>query len=112
MTTIVNLKHTPIYDVYIGRSVPSRGLLASPWANPYRLTPGTDRETVLRQYRRYLADRPHLVMATKELRGKRLACWCKEPGREVPCHGDVLVELAEMTDEERWQWLDDMYEED
>lgn len=27
----------------------------------------------------------------QELRGKNLACWCK-PGE--PCHGDVLLEIA------------------
>ena len=30
-------------------------------------------------------------MVCKELRGKNLACWCK-PG--TPCHGDVLLEIA------------------
>lgn len=32
-----------------------------------------------------------------ELRGKNLACWCKitdEHGKRVPCHADVLLELA------------------
>ncbi len=32
-----------------------------------------------------------------ELRGKDLACWCPledEHGNRVPCHADVLVELA------------------
>lgn len=29
--------------------------------------------------------------AIKELRGKNLACWCKEG---EPCHGDVLLEIA------------------
>lgn len=33
----------------------------------------------------------------EELRGKNLACWCKitdEHGKRVPCHADVLLELA------------------
>jgi len=32
-----------------------------------------------------------------ELRGKNLACWCKivdQHGNAVPCHADVLLELA------------------
>lgn len=32
-----------------------------------------------------------------ELRGKNLACWCPltdKDGRPVPCHADVLLELA------------------
>ena len=33
----------------------------------------------------------------KHLRGKDLACWCKttdRDGNRVPCHADVLLELA------------------
>ena len=26
----------------------------------------------------------------QELRGKRLGCFCKKPGQDVPCHGDVI----------------------
>jgi hypothetical protein len=37
------------------------------------------------------AERPSLEEIRRELRGKDLACWCK-PG--TPCHGDLLVELA------------------
>lgn len=105
-TTVVSLKHTPVYDVYIGRSMPKRGLLASPWGNPYRPINDAERAVVLAKYRSYLARRENLVMATAALRGKRLACWCKEPDRDVACHGDILAELAEMTNTERWQWID------
>lgn len=31
------------------------------------------------------------LQAMKELKGKNLACWCKEG---EPCHADVLLELA------------------
>ena len=33
----------------------------------------------------------------RELRGKNLACWCPlvdQDGRHVPCHADVLLEIA------------------
>ena len=33
----------------------------------------------------------------RELRGKNLACWCPledDSGRGVPCHADVLLDLA------------------
>jgi hypothetical protein len=33
----------------------------------------------------------------RELRGKNLACWCPledENGNRVPCHADVLLEIA------------------
>lgn len=37
-----------------------------------------------------LAGRRRLVLP-HELRGKDLACWCKEG---APCHADILLELA------------------
>ena len=39
----------------------------------------------------------HHKMWLSELRGKNLACWCPlvdARGRPVPCHADVLLELA------------------
>lgn len=44
------------------------------------------------------------IVATKipELRGKNLACWCPltdRHGNYVPCHADVLLELANPTEE-------------
>ena len=41
--------------------------------------------------------RTRLVAALYELRGKNLACWCPlvdERGVPVPCHADVLLEVA------------------
>jgi hypothetical protein len=43
-------------------------------------------------YERYiLEERPDLVERLPELKGKILACWCTPE----PCHGDVLLSLAE-----------------
>jgi len=85
-TTVVNMK-TDEYDVYIGR--PSR------WGNPYKiLTKGNKRRTreeAIESYRKYIRNRPELLKKLKELKGKRLGCYCKP----LPCHGDVLVELIE-----------------
>ena len=76
--------------VYIGR--PSK------WGNPYthrsgntlaRFQVATVQEAVA-AYRARLLGQTELVAALPELRGKDLVCWCK-PG---PCHGDVLLELA------------------
>ena len=33
----------------------------------------------------------------KELRGKNLACWCREGS---PCHADVLLEIANAKNQE------------
>ena len=41
-------------------------------------------------YRQFLT--PEMIAAARaELRGKDLACWCKEGD---PCHADVLLEVA------------------
>ncbi|WP_369123141.1 DUF4326 domain-containing protein [Nocardia blacklockiae] len=70
----------------------------SRWANPFRAGahPGATREAVTAQFRAWLergddADAAAVRAALPELRGKDLACWCA-PGD--PCHGDVLLELA------------------
>ena len=38
-----------------------------------------------------LEDRRIIIRDISELKGKDVACWCKE---DDPCHGDVLLELA------------------
>jgi hypothetical protein len=83
MTEVVNLR-TASCDVYIGR--PSR------WGNPFRIGPDGNREQVIEKFREFCRKNPELVgRAKKELRGKRLGCWCKP----LACHGDVWVELVE-----------------
>lgn len=100
MTTVANIRDAhvkvaikrgdPNY-VYCGRAVPSMGLTASKWANPYKITKTNDRDAVIRMYRDYLMFRPSLLASLGELRGKVLVCWCKPSG----CHCDVLAELIE-----------------
>lgn len=93
----------------------------SEWGNPYKISPVKDIKTGMTEWwvenrlingiymfktkadaqigavelfrhwvehnaRRNYADRARLA-----LRGKNLACWCKEG---TPCHADVLLELA------------------
>jgi len=70
------------YDVYIGR--PSK------WGNPFFIGIDGTRDEVIEKYRAWFLKQPELVSALKELRGKTLGCWCT-PNR---CHGDVLLELA------------------
>lgn len=49
-------------------------------------------EQVVELYRRWLTDRPALVEAAREeLAGRVLMCWCSV---DLPCHADVLIELA------------------
>jgi hypothetical protein len=87
---VVHCQREP-YDVYIGRAVPRRGLAASKWANPYPLRRESDRADVIARFEHeHLAAHPELVAALPEVRGKVLGCWCAPK----PCHGDVLVRLA------------------
>src|SRR5690554_1957454 len=99
----------PENTVYVGR--PSK------WGNPFRLTKdgviecyvphrrvpghwidwsltgGFNMEDILELYERWLNREllayVHIPPDVEELRGKDLACWCKEG---EPCHGDVLIE--------------------
>ncbi len=79
---VVHCKHES-YDVYIGR--PSK------WGNPYNIGTDGDREEVIRRYRAYIEGNPKLLgECRQELKGKTLGCWCAPK----PCHGDILMELA------------------
>ena len=67
--------------VYVGR--PTK------WGNPFVVgLDGTAEECVSR-YRDWVIR--YFLLEVRELRGKDLACWCKEGN---PCHADVLLELA------------------
>lgn len=82
-TTVVNRKHTQVYDVYIGR--PSK------WGNPYKIGPDGDRAAVIAKYTVWIRSCPDLLASLPELQGKILGCWCAP----LPCHGDVLARLAD-----------------
>ena len=85
-TEVVHCKKSE-YDVYIGRP--------SLWGNPYssknRTVFGSSGGTAeaIQSYEEYLESSPKLLEALKELKGKRLGCWCKPKS----CHGDVIVKL-------------------
>ena len=65
----------------------------SEWANPFKVK-DHGREGALRLYRTYITQKVEAgLLDLDQLRGKRLGCWCKEPGQQVSCHGDVLLEL-------------------
>ncbi len=70
----------------------------SRWGNPYAIGKAasggmTREEAVIRFRADLLAGRlPFDADTVKaELRGKNLGCWCSLDG---PCHGDVLLEVA------------------
>lgn len=68
--------------VYVGR--PSK------WGNPFVIGKDGSREAVIEKFRIWIQKQPHLMAALPELRGYHLECWCAP----LPCHGDVLLELA------------------
>jgi hypothetical protein len=77
--------------VYIGRKW--KPLPASKWGNPFIPRSRNDdvaRAQVIAKHRTWLCDQPELIAALPELRGRDLVCFCAPK----PCHGDVLLELA------------------
>lgn len=71
------------HDVYIGRS--------SVWGNPFVIGRDGSREEVIQKFESWFTQQSHLVQrAKRELKGKVLGCWCTPH----PCHGDVLVRIA------------------
>lgn len=84
--------------VYVGRP--------TQWGNPFTLSASRiqlTREQVVAWYRYEIVQMNGGVVgfnrfwAAEHLRGKDLACWCPlvdKNGDPVPCHADVLLELA------------------
>lgn len=86
-TTVVHCKKSK-YDVYIGRP--------GVWGNPFTLGKDGTREEVIQKYREWIVTQPILMQGLGGLKGRRLACWCAP----LPCHGDVLAEMADRFGEE------------
>jgi Domain of unknown function (DUF4326) len=91
MTRVLNKKRddVPAGAVYVGR--PSK------WGNPFMIGRDGTRAEVIAKYRAWLLRNERLMAALPELRGKDLVCWCAP----CPCHGDVLIELANAEDMRR-----------
>lgn len=91
-------------NIYIGRKgivfidgerYPKKDSL---WANPFKITEENDREDVITKYREYIEEKIEneeiSIDELSLLKGKRLGCWCGN-GRNVKCHGNVLIDLIE-----------------
>lgn len=104
----------PDNTVYIGRGAHGFGRFGNPFAvgkpHPFlpHLGPITDRVHAVACYTNWLPTQPELCeRVVRELRGRDLACWCPLDGG--PCHGDVLLALANMTiwaltEQQPWGW--------
>jgi hypothetical protein len=67
----------------------------SKWANPFKIDKADrkrdgSRDEVIAKYRAWICDQPDLMPALPELHARDPVCWCSPK----PCHGDVLLELA------------------
>lgn len=84
LTTVVNIRQTKNYDVFIGRP--------SVYGNPFRIGPDGTREEVMEKYEKYFNYRmTHDLLfraAIHKLSGKVLGCYCKP----LACHGDIIAE--------------------
>lgn len=92
MTRVVNMNYDA-YDIKIDRS--------SIWGNPYSHLPQSaaeytvaTRKEAIEKYREYILNNPELLKRLPELEGKVLGCHCKQEGKNVSCHGDVLADLC------------------
>lgn len=89
MVPVTTLVHTSEpHDVTITRP--------SMWGNPFYIGVHGSRAQVVQRYEhvmRWRLEKFGIVwrVALLELRGKRLACCCKER----PCHGEVLLKLIQ-----------------
>lgn len=119
-TRVVHINDNIEGAVYIGRANGRKGLKASKWANPHKISDvrhGPNeiigRERALLQYTDDLFWGPkrYLLAELPELRGRALACWCRhdgvpmtngvtDEGPDNRCHGDLLVSYLD-------QWIDE-----
>lgn len=84
-TRVVNIKHEAC-DVYIGR--PSK------FGNPFKIGRDGTRAEVIEKYEAFIRSQltnPKVRQSIRELRGKRLGCYCAPEA----CHGHVLARLAD-----------------
>jgi hypothetical protein len=77
------------FDVYIGRGAGVFGM----WGNPFVVGKDGTREECVAKYERWIMEpaQGRLRNRLYQLRGKRLGCYCAP----LPCHGDVLMRLAD-----------------
>jgi len=94
ISKVVHCKHAN-YDICIGR--PSK------FGNQFSHKYGTmaqyivdTREEAIQRFEEWFLAQPELVKAAKkELKNKILGCFC----HPLPCHGDVLLKIANEEDE-------------
>lgn len=71
--------------IYIGRP--------GPWGNPFIIGRHGTRAEVIQKYEDLITTQRLPLHHIELLRGHDLVCWCAP----LPCHGDVLLKLANPT---------------
>lgn len=72
----------------------------TPWGNPFHMSHEMgsgigSRQWACDEFAKYAAARVEREPGwLAPLRGKSLVCWCKRPDKEVRCHADTLLLLA------------------
>ena len=97
MITIENKKTYRGDGIYIGRP--------SLLGNPYAIGKDGTRGEIIERYRDWLWQqiklRGEVYLELQRLAAKAkeedlvLICWCKQPGREIACHGDLIKRAIE-----------------
>ena len=86
--TIVVNKNLDEYDYYGGRG--------SILGNPYVIGKDGTREEVIKRYEeewfKFLLRDKYFIKFLKMLKGKKIACFCKQPDKDVHCHLDVVAD--------------------
>jgi len=87
-TTVVNIR-THKYDAYIGREGHGQD---GYFGNPFSVSRDGGRDRVIALYREYFYKRlrvdPEFARRIKELKGKKLGCFCVPK----PCHGNIIAD--------------------
>ena len=83
----VDVRETKDYDIRIHR--PYR------FGNPFKIGKDGTRKEVIEKFRAWFQKQPPHMRDVGNLKGQILGCMCR-PGPKKPCHGEVLLELAEL----------------
>lgn len=92
MNKCVRVNINDDYDIRVDRS--------SKWGNPFSHKENTkalfktkSRIESIYQYKKWIlyGDGKYLLNDLFELRGKKIACWCKD---NQSCHGDILADIV------------------
>jgi hypothetical protein len=99
---VVNKHYCTEPGEYVGRP--------SMLGNPFVIGRDGNREEVMDKYRQWLwekikeggaiLDELHRLRGLARRRELILICWCKRPGKEIACHGDVLKQAIEWLERE------------